>query len=152
MLTLSGGGQLNARAALEVDAEGEAADHDAQQRDQQERAGDRVVELAAADDLEAAGAGVQPFEEAVLGLRTPRSTASVSSDGVSLEVLDSLIVDVSLAGEPAAALRSRAICCTAPSPFTDGFDQNGEREASITSGAVTRNTHDHVEDRWSGRG
>ena len=67
----AGGRHRHLGAALEVDAEGEAAQQDARDRDRDDQAADRVPQLAAADDLERAGAGVEPDEEAVLAALRP---------------------------------------------------------------------------------
>ena len=61
----TGGRHRHLGAALEVDAEGEAAEHDARDRDRDDQAADREPQLASPDDLERAGAGVEPDEEAV---------------------------------------------------------------------------------------
>jgi hypothetical protein len=52
-------------ATLEVDAEREAANQNARDGDGDDQTADREPELALADDLERAGSGVQPREEAV---------------------------------------------------------------------------------------
>src|SRR4029079_17356995 len=60
------GFELQRGAAGEVDAELEAPEDDQQDRGDDQRAGNRVIDLAVAKDVERAGAGGQPGQEAGL--------------------------------------------------------------------------------------
>ena len=71
-------------AALEVDAEGEAADRDGPDRDRDDQGGDDEPNLPASDDVERTRAGVEPCEEAVPRQRRGRRFDARCLDGAGL--------------------------------------------------------------------
>ena len=119
----------------------------------------REPQLAPADDLECAGAGVEPDEEAVA--RQPgRRLDAGRLDRVGLFGLGHVgivcVLRPCVYPRPvvacAAARRSRAICCTAPRPLNAGLDSDRRLRRQVHQRPRHQEHHHDVEDRRQAEG